>query len=163
MSRPKRANLSGRATRYSPFYHAEPPGQATCGVMRPSPMATHHAITSGCPGWRDWSRLRFLARGPADRIEGVPTPFDVESVPHHGACDNSPRDFGRGRSDISGGPALDLPKGPPKILIADDNMQNVELLEAYLSDVDCEIRTAFDGEETLASSRSSRPTCCCST
>ena len=38
---------------------------------------------------------------------------------------------------------------PPKILIADDNPQNVELLEAYLSDFDCEIRTAHDGEETL--------------
>ncbi|HEV3168472.1 MAG TPA: response regulator [Isosphaeraceae bacterium] len=36
-----------------------------------------------------------------------------------------------------------------KILIADDNVQNVELLEAYLSEVDCEIRTAFDGEDTL--------------
>jgi two-component system, OmpR family, alkaline phosphatase synthesis response regulator PhoP len=44
---------------------------------------------------------------------------------------------------------LDRPKGPPKILIADDNVQNVELLEASLSDVDCEIRTALDGEETL--------------
>ena len=40
--------------------------------------------------------------------------------------------------------------GSPKILIADDNLQNVELLEAYLGEVDCEIRTAFDGEETLA-------------
>jgi two-component system alkaline phosphatase synthesis response regulator PhoP len=38
---------------------------------------------------------------------------------------------------------------PPKILIADDNPQNVELLEAYLSDFHCEIRTAYDGEETL--------------
>ncbi|MBV8075336.1 MAG: response regulator [Planctomycetaceae bacterium] len=44
---------------------------------------------------------------------------------------------------------MDLPKGPPKIVIADDNLQNVELLEAYLSDFDCELRTAFDGEETL--------------
>lgn len=44
---------------------------------------------------------------------------------------------------------MDCPNDPPKILIADDNIQNVELLEAYLSDVDCEIRTAFDGEETL--------------
>jgi two-component system, OmpR family, alkaline phosphatase synthesis response regulator PhoP len=44
---------------------------------------------------------------------------------------------------------LDLPKGPPKILIADDNVQNVELLEAYLSGIDCEIRTAIDGEDTL--------------
>ena len=44
---------------------------------------------------------------------------------------------------------MDLPKGSPKIVIADDNIQNVELLEAYLSDFDCEIRTAFDGEDTL--------------
>jgi two-component system alkaline phosphatase synthesis response regulator PhoP len=44
---------------------------------------------------------------------------------------------------------VDLPKGPPKIVIADDNLQNVELLEAYLSGVDCEIRTAYDGEEAL--------------
>ena len=36
-----------------------------------------------------------------------------------------------------------------KILIADDNLQNVELLEAYLSEVDCAIQTAADGEETL--------------
>lgn len=41
------------------------------------------------------------------------------------------------------------PTTPPKILIADDNLQNVELLEAYLASVDCEIRTAHDGEETL--------------
>ncbi len=38
---------------------------------------------------------------------------------------------------------------PPKIVIADDNHQNVELLEAYLGDFDCEIQTAHDGEETL--------------
>ncbi len=37
----------------------------------------------------------------------------------------------------------------PKIVIADDNAQNVELLEAYLAEVDCDIRTARDGEETL--------------
>ena len=44
---------------------------------------------------------------------------------------------------------MDHSPGAPKILIADDNLQNVELLEAYLSDFDCEIRTAHDGEETL--------------
>jgi DNA-binding response OmpR family regulator len=44
---------------------------------------------------------------------------------------------------------LNEPTGIPKILIADDNNQNVELLEAYLSDFDCDIRTARDGEETL--------------
>jgi CheY-like chemotaxis protein len=36
-----------------------------------------------------------------------------------------------------------------KILIADDNLTNVELLEAYLSDVDCEIAVAADGRQTL--------------
>jgi two-component system, OmpR family, alkaline phosphatase synthesis response regulator PhoP len=44
---------------------------------------------------------------------------------------------------------LDHTPGAPKIVIADDNYQNVELLEAYLGDFDCEIRTAHDGEETL--------------
>ena len=36
-----------------------------------------------------------------------------------------------------------------KILIADDNQPNVELLEAYLTDVECEIDIATDGQETL--------------
>jgi two-component system, OmpR family, alkaline phosphatase synthesis response regulator PhoP len=44
---------------------------------------------------------------------------------------------------------MDHSPGAPRIVIADDNLQNVELLEAYLSDFDCEIRTAHDGEETL--------------
>jgi two-component system, OmpR family, alkaline phosphatase synthesis response regulator PhoP len=37
----------------------------------------------------------------------------------------------------------------PKILIADDNVANRELLEAYLANFDCEIATAQDGAETL--------------
>lgn len=36
-----------------------------------------------------------------------------------------------------------------RILIADDNLPNSELLEAYLSDIDCEIAMAADGLETL--------------
>jgi two-component system, OmpR family, alkaline phosphatase synthesis response regulator PhoP len=36
-----------------------------------------------------------------------------------------------------------------KILIADDNLTNVELLEAYLSGMDCETAVAVDGRETL--------------
>jgi two-component system, OmpR family, alkaline phosphatase synthesis response regulator PhoP len=36
-----------------------------------------------------------------------------------------------------------------RILIADDNLPNVELLEAYLGDVDCEVAVAADGRETL--------------
>jgi CheY-like chemotaxis protein len=38
----------------------------------------------------------------------------------------------------------------PRVLIADDNEPNRELLEAYLADVDCEIATAVDGADTLA-------------
>jgi PleD family two-component response regulator len=41
------------------------------------------------------------------------------------------------------------PSAPPRVLIADDNPQGVELLEAYLGDTDYEIRTAADGDETL--------------
>ena len=37
----------------------------------------------------------------------------------------------------------------PRVLIADDNPQGVELLEAYLSTSDYEIETASDGDETL--------------
>jgi CheY-like chemotaxis protein len=40
-----------------------------------------------------------------------------------------------------------MPKS--KILIADDNQPNVELLEAYLADTDCEIAVAADGRQTL--------------
>jgi CheY-like chemotaxis protein len=38
----------------------------------------------------------------------------------------------------------------PRVLIADDNEPNRELLEADLADVDCEIATAVDGADTLA-------------
>ncbi len=36
-----------------------------------------------------------------------------------------------------------------RILIADDNPTNVELLEAYLAEIDCEMATAVDGRDTL--------------
>src|SRR5499425_2090691 len=46
---------------------------------------------------------------------------------------------------------------PARILIADDNPQGVELLEAYLSSTDYELRTAADGEETLQQVRTWHP------
>ena len=45
----------------------------------------------------------------------------------------------------------------PRILIADDNPQGVELLEAYLAETGYEVSTAFDGEETLRKVRDWRP------
>ncbi len=45
----------------------------------------------------------------------------------------------------------------PRILIADDNLTNVELLEAYLANLDCEIDVARDGQETLAKVESFQP------
>jgi two-component system alkaline phosphatase synthesis response regulator PhoP len=36
-----------------------------------------------------------------------------------------------------------------RVLIADDNEPNRELLEVYLADLDCEIATAVDGRDTL--------------
>lgn len=44
--------------------------------------------------------------------------------------------------------AVDLAR-VPRVLIADDNPQGVELLEAYLAENDYDIETAYDGEETL--------------
>lgn len=46
---------------------------------------------------------------------------------------------------------------PNKILIADDNQANRELLEAYLSELDCEIEIAVDGAETLDKVSSFQP------
>ena len=37
----------------------------------------------------------------------------------------------------------------PRILIADDNAANVELLEAYLAGLDCDTEIAVDGRDTL--------------
>ena len=51
----------------------------------------------------------------------------------------------------------DQPAPPPRILIADDNPQGVELLEAYLAGSDYEIQTAADGEETLRKVRDWHP------
>ena len=45
----------------------------------------------------------------------------------------------------------------PRVLIADDNPQGVELLEAYLAERDYDIATAADGEETLQKVHSWRP------
>ena len=38
---------------------------------------------------------------------------------------------------------------PDRILIADDNPTNVELLEAYFDDSGCELAVAVDGQQTL--------------
>lgn len=44
-----------------------------------------------------------------------------------------------------------------RILIADDNQPNRELLEAYLSDVGCDSEMAVDGQDTLDKVRSFQP------
>ncbi len=44
-----------------------------------------------------------------------------------------------------------------RILIADDNDANRELLEAYLVNLDCEIETSADGQETLDKVASFKP------
>jgi PleD family two-component response regulator len=60
------------------------------------------------------------------------------------------------RPSFSPSPASQV-NDPPRVLIADDNPQGVELLEAYLNGSDYEIRTAADGEETLRQVKQWRP------
>ncbi len=43
------------------------------------------------------------------------------------------------------------------VLVVDDNEQNLELLQAYLEDLGCEIRAARDGVEALASIDAKEP------
>jgi DNA-binding response OmpR family regulator len=54
-------------------------------------------------------------------------------------------------------PPATPPSPPPKILIADDNPQGVELLEAYLADSGFDIQTAVDGEDTLRKIKQLQP------
>ncbi|HEY5311527.1 MAG TPA: response regulator [Pirellulales bacterium] len=49
------------------------------------------------------------------------------------------------------------PPRKSRILIADDNPTNVELLEVYLGDTDCEIAVAVDGRDTLDKLTSFQP------
>ena len=44
-----------------------------------------------------------------------------------------------------------------RVLIADDNEPNRELLEVYLAELDCEIATAMDGRDTLDKVASFQP------
>ena len=44
-----------------------------------------------------------------------------------------------------------------KILIADDNQQNCELLKAYVDGIDCDIEIAVDGQETIDKVASFQP------
>lgn len=44
-----------------------------------------------------------------------------------------------------------------RILIADDNQANSELLEAYLSGIDCDLAFAVDGDDTLTKAAEFRP------
>jgi two-component system alkaline phosphatase synthesis response regulator PhoP len=55
------------------------------------------------------------------------------------------------------GQSPDDPPSKSRILIADDNPTNVELLEAYLAGVDCQIAVAVDGRDTLDKVASFKP------
>lgn len=44
-----------------------------------------------------------------------------------------------------------------RILIADDNQANVELLEAYLVEIACDVEVAIDGQDTLNKVLTFRP------
>src|SRR5438552_12186726 len=44
-----------------------------------------------------------------------------------------------------------------RILIADDNQPNRELLEVYLADIECQVEHAADGQDTLAKVKSFHP------
>ncbi|MFA5252044.1 MAG: response regulator [Phycisphaerae bacterium] len=45
----------------------------------------------------------------------------------------------------------------PVILVVDDNRENLELLEAYLEDIDCRTISACDGPEALDIVRNDKP------
>jgi CheY-like chemotaxis protein len=63
-------------------------------------------------------------------------------------------------------PPAGAPEGAPggiddfsraSVLIVDDQVQNVELLQGYLEDVGCDLRTAHDGPEALTQIEERQP------
>ena len=50
---------------------------------------------------------------------------------------------------MSPSPANPAAQRRSRVLIADDNEPNRELLEVYLADIECDIATAVDGKDTL--------------
>jgi two-component system alkaline phosphatase synthesis response regulator PhoP len=102
----------------------------------------------------------------ADHVKGLipPPPGEGETssemvVPPAAKADDGegPGAYRRGPQEIRPVMPDDAIRPGPRIVIADDNLRNVELLKAYLSDVDCEIQTAFDGEETLRAVNEFKP------
>ena len=49
------------------------------------------------------------------------------------------------------------PRKTPVILVVDDNRENLELLEAYLEDLDCRTIPAYDGPDALEIVRKDKP------
>jgi two-component system alkaline phosphatase synthesis response regulator PhoP len=49
------------------------------------------------------------------------------------------------------------PAQTPLILVVDDNRENLELLEAYLEDIDCKTVAAYDGPEALDIIKKDKP------
>jgi two-component system alkaline phosphatase synthesis response regulator PhoP len=49
------------------------------------------------------------------------------------------------------------PNKTPVILIVDDNRENLELLEAYLEDIECRTIAAYDGPEALEIIKNDKP------
>src|SRR5262249_1969338 len=86
--------------------------------------------------------------GPARR------PFVIEHKPGAQARDPS---LAPGLCRFSRRVLMTAPQRSPRVLIADDNPQGAELLEAYLGETDCDVQTAADGEETLRKVKSFQP------
>jgi CheY-like chemotaxis protein len=58
---------------------------------------------------------------------------------------------------MQSGTSMENAPDKSRILIADDNEPNVELLEAYLTGLDCDIEIAVDGQQTLEKVESFKP------
>ncbi|HVZ93419.1 MAG TPA: response regulator [Phycisphaerales bacterium] len=57
----------------------------------------------------------------------------------------------------AGGIDASIEVGSASILVVDDHEQNLELLQAYLDEIGCEVRTARDGLEALAEIHAKMP------
>lgn len=92
----------------------------------------------------DHSSLKLFPGSPLnDEAQGSPTSKTLTSQNPISQVAHSPESM----------PAI----AGASILVVDDNEQNLELLVAYLEDLQCEIRTARDGPDALEEVAKKRP------
>jgi putative two-component system response regulator len=139
--------LTGRV----PF-QADTPGAVLLSHMNAAMPPTHELVGKLSAHVEDALR-KGLAKTPGDRYESA-SQFVAALTPAAWPS----------RTDLPGAAAGAVPERqggpfltPPLVLVVDDGIANRQLIEAYLADLDCEVKLAGDGPSALRIIEHSQP------